>query len=240
MNTEEQNLYLMSEFLSDIELYYSTSINVDENTIILSEEEFHHAVKVMRNAPGDNIHITDGKGSFYYCVISKLLSDSLIAEIETTKKFKDKYDNLIFCITPLKNPDRIKFMLEKCVELGIKHFIFFNSQHSIGRIKNIERLQKILLAAMKQSLHTFLPDIKIVNSFEDLAEVDGEKIMFHQKGNKWFDASLLRKELKYYFIFGPEGGFSQAEISAFGESYILSENRLRSETAVIKCASLLS
>lgn len=230
----------MLEFLSDIELYYSKSINIDENTITLEGDEFYHAVKVMRNKNGGKIFITDGGGIIYSCLIKKILDNQLTAEVLNLKKYENRFENFTFCVTPLKNPDRFKFLLEKSVELGIKHFIIYNSQHSISRIRNIDRMQKILVSAMKQSLRTFVPDINVINKFDELQTLDGEKFLFHQNGNKWFDVSLLKNELKYFFIFGPEGGFSQAEISAFNESYLLSENRLRTETAVIKCASILS
>ena len=230
----------MHNHLSNIELYYSTQKRNSGNEIILEEEEFRHAVQVMRNSVGETIYITNGKGSIFRCEIISIENNSLLAKVLDEIKKENKFANICFCIPRLKNPERLKFSIEKCVELGVTNFILFNSERTISKFSKIERWKKIALSAIKQSLHAYLPQIKIVSSLDEISELTGEKILLDQNAKHKFIFSN-RRDKNYYFIFGPEGGLSEKEINLFEEAKIFSlgEYRLRSETAIIKCASLL-
>ena len=230
----------MQNYLSNIELYYSSQKINSSNELILKEEEFKHAVQVMRNSIGETIYITNGEGSIFRCEIISIENNSLLAKVLDEIKKENKFANICFCIPRLKNPERLKFSIEKCVELGVTNFILFNSERTISKFSKIERWKKIALSAIKQSLHAYLPQIKIVNSLDEISELTGEKILLDQNAKHKFIFSKRRDE-NYYFIFGPEGGLSEKEINLFEEAKIFSlgEYRLRSETAIIKCASLL-
>lgn len=230
---------MILEYLSEIELYYSTSISIDDKIIFLDGDEFHHTVKVMRNKEGDRIHITDGKGTIYSSNIQSISKDHLKAEIIHIYKYENKLKHLTLCVPTLKNPDRFKFMLEKCTEFGITNFIIFNSNRSVAKIKNKGKWNNTLLSAMKQSLRSYLPEINFYDEFRDLFNLPGEKIIFDQNGKTLFVKDILKNE-NYFLIFGPEGGFTNQELSYSRNIYKIAENRLRSETAVIKCAALLS
>ena len=239
MITHKQNGYLILEHLSDIELYYSSSKLVEIEKITLQGEELHHAVNVMRNSVGDLIHITDGEGTIYKSEIVEIKKINLIAAIEEKLIYENGAANIWFCIPVLKNPDRLKFSVEKCVELGITNFIVFTSKHTISKKINIEKLEKTILAAMKQSLRAFLPKIS-TSRFDEIIKFPGTKILFDQKAKSVFDGDFNLKE-PTYFLFGPEGGFDETEINSVRPEnrFALSANRLRSETAIIKCASLI-
>jgi len=94
---------------------------------------------------------------------------------------------------------------------------------------------------MKQSLRSYLPVITVINSLKDIYKIDGKKILLEQNSGKKISELKVNREEKYYFIFGPEGGFTNEELELFGKDdfYSLASNRLRTETAVIKCASLI-
>jgi len=96
-----------------------------------------------------------------------------------------------------------------------------------------------VLAAMKQSLRAFFPKIDSA-SFNEIIHFDGAKILFDQNAQQEFDGNLNSNNQTYY-LFGPEGGFDQTELESVSQEnrFSLTENRLRSETAIIKCASLL-
>jgi len=226
--------------LSDIELYYTHLNNVFDGDITLVDDEFKHCNKVMRNSISDIIYITDGEGKIYKTKIENIEKKSLNGKILETISYKNELKNIFYCIPKLKNPDRLKYALEKCVELGITNFIIYESKRTIGGIKNIGRFNRILLSAMKQSLHAFLPVVETagLNSIIDNSAI---KILFDQSSENQFNfTNDLSK--KYYFLFGPEGGFEDGEIEMIDPSnrFVLSNHRLRSETAVIKCASLLT
>ncbi len=227
--------------LTNIELYYSSSSFFDDNKITITGEEAKHIVKVMRHSPGDAIFITNGKGSIFKSIINNIDDLSIDAEISEEFKYDNKFRNLIFCIPKLKNPDRFEFALEKCTELGITNFIIFDSGRTIKKSNKPDRWEKILLAAMKQSLRCFLPNLEVNSSIEELAKLEGRKILFSQDANERFHFADSDSREKYYFIFGPEGDFTELEKSLFSDAefYNLGDHRLRSETAIIKCASLI-
>jgi 16S rRNA (uracil1498-N3)-methyltransferase len=227
------------ELLSDIELYITQSELITDDEIILIEEEFHHAVNVMRNSVGDILHITNGEGLIFKSEITSVKKNQLSAVVLEKRVFKNKAENIFFCIPVLKNPERLKFAFEKCVEFGITNFILFNSKHTISKNLNAEKFQKTALAAMKQSLRAFLPQITSA-SFNDIVKVNGVKLIFDQSAKIEFDGKISLDK-PTYFLFGPEGGFDKSEIGFVNQQnrFNLSTNRLRSETAVVKCASLL-
>lgn len=240
MNNLKDNGFLILVRLSNIELFYSSPENISGETISLTGNEFKHAVKVMRSKIGDTIYITNGYGLIFKTEILSIEKDNLSAKIVETIKTENRFENIFFCIPKLKNPDRFKFAIEKCVELGVTNFITFESKRTIAKGTNIKRWEKIALAAMKQSLRAYLPKIQLVNDLSNIAELNGEKIILEQKAENNFKFNNDRG-IKYYFVFGPEGGLTEDEIQLFEfeEIYTLSGNRLRSETAIIKVASLL-
>lgn len=227
------------EHLSNIELYYTPKELIREDQLILKEDEFHHSVNVMRNSVGDVIFVTDGKGSIYTSKITSVSENKITAIIVETSVSENKASNIWFCIPMLKNPDRLKFAFEKCVELGVTNFVLFNSRYTIAKKVKPEKFQKTVVAAMKQSLRAFLPQISSA-SFNEILQCDGEKIIFDQSANSEFESKFDLSRPTYY-LFGPEGGFDVNEIESVGQEnrFRLSANRLRSETALIKCASLI-
>lgn len=226
--------------LSNIELYYSSEENISDETISLVGDEFKHAVKVMRAEISDTIYFTNGTGLIFKTEILLIKKDKLSAKIIETIKTENKFENIVFCIPKLKNPDRFKFAIEKCVELGVTNFIIFESKRTIAKGMNIKRWEKIILAAMKQSLRAYLPKIKLMNNLSDIVESNGEKIIFEQNAERKFQFEF-EMDKKYFLIFGPEGGLTEDELKLFDTDliYSLSNHRLRSETAIVKVASLI-
>jgi len=226
--------------LSDIELYYTQRKNVSDGYIILADDEFKHCCKVMRNTISDFIYITNGEGNIYKTEIEKIEKNCLYGKILDIISYKNELKNVFFCIPKLKNPNRLKYALEKCVELGITNFILFESKRTIGKVKNIERFNRILISAMKQSLRAFLP-VAETTTLKSIINNPAVKILLDQDSENQF---TFKNDLleKCYFLFGPEGGFDREEIEMIDSSnrFVLSNHRLRSETAVIKCASLLT
>ncbi len=228
--------------LQNIELYYSSSPRQGNRLILSDKDELNHILRVMRHSAGDEIYITDGKGRICQASIVSLFPEYMEAQVLQEYEYQDYNKNLIFCIPRLRSTERFETALEKCTELGITNFIIFDSARTIPKGNKTARWEKILLSAMKQSLRSFLPLLKSGSSVSELAAVEGNKVLFVQEAEKNFDKNMINGNEKYYFIFGPEGDFTQEEKNLFSSSgfYNLGENRLRSETAIIKCASILS
>jgi 16S rRNA (uracil1498-N3)-methyltransferase len=230
------------EYLSNIELYFTPFVSEDEKYFTLIDDEFHHSVKVMRNKIGDKLFATDGNGKLFESKIISISKDGLTADIIKVIQYKNELEHFTFCIPNLKNPERFKFAIEKCVELGVTNFIFYQADHSINKKFNPERIEKIVLASMKQSLRAFLPKIEAINSVTDLVKSASGILLFEQTASTKLSDFKLDEDKKYIFVFGPEGGFSENEFTLLKDStkLKLTENRLRSETAIVKAASMIS
>lgn len=228
------------ELLSDIELFFSE--NVFSDSIILSDDEFHHCTKVFRKKINDEIFVTDGKGNLFHCNIVEIKRNQLTAKIILTHSRQEKFPNYFFCIPLLRNKDRLRFAFEKLIELGITKIILFKAQRSVADKINADKLKKIAVETIKQSLQTILPNIVIIPSLNELNNSLGTKIIFDQKADKKFDKKFVENNHQTYFIFGPEGGLSDEEINLLDDKkiYSLADNRLRSETAIIKVASIIT
>lgn len=230
------------EYLSNIELYFCSSVAKDEKTFQLVDEEYYHAVKVMRNKIGDSIFATDGKGGIYEGVITSVDKKNIFADVIKYYSYKNRLSNFTFCIPNLRNPDRFKFAIEKCVELGITNFLLFNSERSVSKSFKVDRINKILSSAMKQSLRSFLPKVEVYDTLLKFGELNAVKVLFEQSSENKLDNQVFDETKNYYMIFGPEGGFSEKEMLDIRPDLILNlaGNRLRSETAIMKAASLIS
>jgi 16S rRNA (uracil1498-N3)-methyltransferase len=230
------------EYHSNIELYFCSSISKDEKTFQLVDEEYHHATRVMRKKTGDPIFATNGKGIIIEGVINSIDKKSIYVKCVKSFSYKNRLNNFTFCIPNLRNPDRFEFALEKCFELGITNFVLFNSERSVSKSFNIDRINKILLSAMKQSLQSYLPKVEIYDSVLNFSELKDLKVLFEQNSENKLVNQKFDEAKNYCLIFGPEGGFSEKEMLDIQPTLILNlaENRLRSETAIIKAASLIS
>ncbi len=242
------NFLSLPVFLSDIELYYSSK--VIDNTIEIIGDEHHHICNVMRHKLNDDIYVTDGKGNIYKTKINSFEKKLLTATIIETYLYENYFNNFIFCLPRLRTSERFEFALEKCVELGITNFVVFDSKRSVAKGEKLERWKKILTSAMKQSLRAWLPTITYCKSVSEIFRMDGIKIIFDQNAEQKLN-SIYKSTInihKSYFIFGPEGGFDEdelkIELAQKSENEVitikLTDNRLRSETAIITAAAELS
>jgi 16S rRNA (uracil1498-N3)-methyltransferase len=244
MNLVKENLSLQPAFLSDVELYYSQEVSSD--SILIRDEEFHHIKDVMRHKIGDELFVTDGNGCIYKTEIEEIERKFLSVKTISAIEYPNQFSNITFCIPRLKSADRFEFALEKCVELGITNFIVFDSHRSVAKGEKVDRWQKIVLAAMKQSLRAWLPSVKYCKSVKEITELDGKKIFLDQNATDNLQNYLLSIHqspiTNHYFLFGPEGGFSNEELRVVIEEkkIKLTENRLRSETAIVTAASIIA
>ncbi len=237
------------DFLSDIELYYSIEVDLKNKQIIVSEDEAHHAINVMRHSEGDILYVTDGKGVIHKGEIADISKNEIQLNIIKSFKYVNEFENIIFCIPRLKSNDRFEFAIEKCIELGITNFIVFESDRTIAKGDKTEKWFKAGLSAMKQSIRAFVPDFEFRKNVDEIISDysgNGYKIyLFDQKAE-----TLLSQELeeihnsddKIVFLFGPEGGISERELYLFKDCKFLrlTDNRLRSETAIIAAGIILT
>lgn len=214
----------------------------------LPEEESKHCSKVLRHRPGDTIWVTNGKNQLFECRLQQVKADRCTYLIHGERHQNPRPYQVHVAIAPTKNTDRLEWMLEKCVELGIDKISLLHCQHSERSKVNLERLQKKAISAMKQSLNLQLPEISPSIPIQDfiLAAATGPEKLFIA-----YVDDLPRPHLyqtakpaeKYCILIGPEGDFSADEIQqALAEGFAavsLGPSRLRTETAgLIACHTL--
>jgi 16S rRNA (uracil1498-N3)-methyltransferase len=240
---------LHQDFLSDIELYYSDLINQDKAGIIISGDEAHHALNVMRHSEGDILYVTDGKGAIYKSEITLTEKNKISLKVLETHCYENNFDKIFFCIPRLKSQDRFEFAIEKCVELGITNFIVFESDRTIAKGDKKEKWAKLGISAMKQSLRSYLPEFEFQKSIAEIIRSNAGKetdiYLFEQKADRLFSKeveNILKNGRRSIFIFGPEGGISEKEFELFKDYPLLrlTGNRLRSETAIISAGIVLN
>ena len=236
------NGYWELEHLSNIELYYSGPENFASGFATINGDEFKHITRVMRHKIGDELYVTNGLGKIFSTELISISKSEGKVKIRKEYNYENKYKYITFCIPKLKSHERFEFALEKAVELGITNFIIYEPIRAVARGSKIDRWNKIALSAMKQSLRSYLPVVDEIKSLNEIAKMDNEIILFEQNSAKNIKELKIKRERKYTFVFGPEGGLDQKELDLVSNDqiYNLAENRLRSETAIINAASILA
>jgi 16S rRNA (uracil1498-N3)-methyltransferase len=227
-----------------MQLFYCPEI-VD-NAGYLTDDEANHCVRVLRKKTGDLIDITDGKGSFYQAKLTHVSAHECKFEIIKSEHQEPAIYFIHIAIAPTKNIDRIEWFVEKAIEIGVSEISFILSTHSERNRINLERIQKKAISAMKQSLRPFLPKINDMQPVALFAKncTESQKYVAHlNEASTPFLSDIALKAKRYAVIIGPEGGFSEEEISLFSQqgfgSVKLGNYRLRTETAgVMTCAML--
>ncbi|MBR1883159.1 MAG: 16S rRNA (uracil(1498)-N(3))-methyltransferase [Muribaculaceae bacterium] len=221
------------------------------STLTLPEEESRHCVRVLRLKEGDRIEVVDGRGTCYEMSIAIAHPKRCAVQIITAFEQKPHWKNHItLAVAPTKHLDRMEWMAEKCVEMGVDRIIPLHCHNSERTTLKTERLLKIMVAAMKQSLKAHLPQLDEMTSFRQLlAEpFSGQRFI------AYCDAELPREQRKHFakeyqpakdvmVLIGPEGDFSpeevQAALSAGFVPVTLGESRLRTETAAVKAIAAI-
>ncbi|QDK79209.1 16S rRNA (uracil(1498)-N(3))-methyltransferase [Spirosoma sp. KCTC 42546] len=229
-------------------LFYQPSLSPPTAVDFLSEDDSRHAVKTLRLGIGEIIAVTDGHGNQHTAVITKADARRCTFRITDTKTTSPRPFSVRICVAPTKNLDRIEWFVEKAVEVGIERISFFFGQHSERRVLKLERLEKIAVSAMKQSLQSFLPILDEAIPFSELVKTIQEEQRFiahlPTDGPPINLAKAATLTGKYAVLIGPEGDFSEKEIQqavATGFQMVtLGPNRLRTETAALTACQLLN
>lgn len=221
-------------------IFYAPELTAQDTLYHLSEDESKHCVKVLRMQEGAAIELVNGRGLQAQCLLetahAKRSVLRIIAQIQHAPT-----PTLHIALAPTKNLDRIEWYIEKATELGLSKLTFLLCERSERKQLNLERLEKIAVAAMKQSKRYFLPQIEPLEPFEVfLAKHPGGYFGHCEEGPKIGLGTLL-PDLP--FLIGPEGDFSSKEIQqalqAGYQAVDMSAYRLRTETAALLATTAL-
>ena len=227
-------------------LFYTPDITSPEYT--LNEEESKHCIRVLRLSIGDEVILIDGKGGWYEASITLDHPKRCVVKIiKEQKEVGKRFSHLHLAVAPTKHMDRLEWFAEKATEIGIDELSLLNCQHSERDVVKTERLEKVLISAMKQSMKAYLPQLHSMIDFKKFIQQSlnftGQKFIahcypsFHQKIPKQQLKKVYAKNQDVLVLIGPEGDFSAEEIKlAMENGFVeisLGTSRLRTETAAL-------
>ena len=229
-----------------MQLFYNPSINETQTSFVFDKEESKHIIKVLRKKESDILHVTNGLGFLFTTQITIASDNKCTVKIISFEKQETPKFRLHLAVAPTKMNERYEWFLEKATEIGIQEITPIICEHSERKVIKIDRFQKILESAMKQSLHYYLPKLNEPIHYKDFIKKDsnGQKFIAHCSAT---DKKSLKNELKtnenVTILIGPEGDFSVKEIElAIANNFIpvsLGSTRLRTETAaIVACHSV--
>ena len=226
-----------------MQLFYSPDITPSA-LCTLDPEESRHAVRVLRMRQGDPIDVTDGRGALHHCTILEASEKGCVVQ-PLTSDLRPPTSDLHLAVAPTKNPSRMEWLVEKAVEMGVGDITLLRCDRSERSFLKTERLQKLAVSAMKQSLRTLLPAIGEAVVLRDWLhskfKIQNSELKFiaHCEAGQPRTplADLLEPGRPATILIGPEGDFSAEEIALALElgfrPVSLGPSRLRTETAAL-------
>ncbi|WP_081211110.1 16S rRNA (uracil(1498)-N(3))-methyltransferase [Salegentibacter sediminis] len=224
-----------------MQLFYNPEIDENQKNIEFPRDESKHIIKVLRKNTGDVLEVTNGRGFLFSVKITDANPNRCKAEIIASEKEEPDSWHLHMVVAPTKMNDRYEWFLEKATEIGLHRITPVICDHSERKHVKLNRFERVLQSAMKQSLHVRLPQLNEAENLEDFLkrEIPGQKFIAHcEEGMERFqlkDKILASSEVT--ILIGPEGDFSPDEIKLAlkngWQPVSLGNSRLRTETAAI-------
>lgn len=219
--------------------------NILGDTIIITNKDYHHASKVFRLKPGDQLELKDSKLS-YLSKLTSITKKQMSFSIVSKRKLKSPKLNITLCQEILKG-NRFNHVLQKSTELGVSKIVPYNGERSVVHIENndelikLNRWQKICEEAAKQCGRDFIPLVtRIIRNLNELGKGSNNRLMAYEyeKSHSLKERLLdVKSDEEIFILIGSEGGFSEKELKTAKEigflSCSLGNNILRSETAAL-------
>lgn len=227
-------------------LFYTPDIDTNPE---MPEEEAGHCVRVLRLSVGDEVDLTDGRGHFHKAVISAATSKRCQVKVVSTEEQPPLWrGHLHIALAPTKHMERVEWFAEKATEIGFDRLTFLSCRFSERKVIKTERVEKIVVSAMKQSLKARKPVIDEITPFEQFVRQDfgkaGKFIAHCYPGEKILLRKALQPGCDAVVLIGPEGDFSPEEVElalSCGFTPIsLGQSRLRTETAALVAVHLMN
>ena len=211
--------------------------NAAEENGFLSEEESKHCALILRHQVGDEIMVLNGRGGIFHCLLTSVTKRQCNYTILSRTHINPRSFESRLVIAPTKNMDRMEWMVEKLTEIGIDEIVFITTDHSERRKLRLDRLEKKVIGALKQSGNPFCPTLTGGLSFPEALEryTDGIKLIAHVDQTNQPLNTKLQSDTNTTILVGPEGDFSREEVAlALDKGFqpvSLGNNTLRTETA---------
>ncbi|MCM1079878.1 MAG: 16S rRNA (uracil(1498)-N(3))-methyltransferase [Bacteroidales bacterium] len=239
--------------MKEIRFFYAPEAADTEE---LPQEEATHAIRVLRLKPGDEIFLMDGKGTFYRAEITIVTNKKCLYRIvESMPQDLTWRGKIHLAIAPTKMMERIEWLAEKATEIGFDELSFLKCRFSERTKIRTDRIEKIVVSAVKQSHKAWVPAINEIQDFNSFVSQprEGRKFICHcyeefSKEDFFNLITAVSDETSAHcdngivVLIGPEGDFSVEEVRmaiAHGyESVTLGKSRLRTETAGLQAVAM--
>lgn len=217
----------------------------------LPEEEAAHAVRVLRLQSGDEMMLMDGQGTFHKAIVTMASAHRCMYAIE--ESFPQEHiwkGHLHLAMAPTKMMERVEWFVEKATEVGVDEISFLDCQFSERRVVKLPRIEKIVIAAVKQSRKPWVPLVNEMQSFRQFiaSHRTGRRYIAHcyeeiERRNLYNDLRRPTEDADVLVLIGPEGDFSIDEVRmAIDAGFIsvdLGKSRLRTETACLSAVMMM-
>jgi 16S rRNA (uracil1498-N3)-methyltransferase len=221
--------------------------NIVSDVYGFDRDESKHC-KVLRLKNGDTVYLTDGKGNLYTAeVTDNNYLKTEVKIIETLHDYNKRPFYLHIAIAPTKSPDRFVWFLEKATEIGIDEITPIICERSEKTYLKMDRLEKILESATKQSFSAYIPKINAAKSYKEMLDESdsSQKFIAYCNDDNRVELKTACRPLKPTLILiGPEGDFTENEIAvALKRNFIpvsLGNSRLRTETAGVVACTIIN
>lgn len=231
-----------------MDLFYEPALSHNKTEILLNEQESRHALKVLRHKAGDPVMLTNGKGYFFEAVILSDTQKQCWLQITGSKAAEaiTPYRHLI--TAPIKNRNRMEWLMEKATELGVTAISVVHTRHTERTRVNQDRVERLLISAMKQSMRATLPSYTAYSSlqacFDDLASTSAQRLIAEcEIADKPHLTHAYNPGQPAHLLFGPEGDFAGEELNqaraASFQPVSLGNLRMRAETAPLAGLAML-
>ena len=235
--------------MKEVRFFYAPEATTSQE---LPNDEAMHALRVLRLKAGDEMMLMDGNGNYYRAEVTLAHTKHCFYDIkDTIPQNRPWLGHVHLAIAPTKLMDRMEWMIEKAVEIGVDEISFINCQFSERRIVKIPRADKIAVSAMKQSHKAWKTQLNDIVSFKDFVSQPREGLKFIAHCYEEIPRTYLYDELRQAtaseqpttVLIGPEGDFSIGEVKeAMAQGYQsvhLGKSRLRTETAGLSAVMMM-
>lgn len=224
-----------------MQLFYSQDIDQTMDTFTFDKDESKHIVRVLRKKIADILYVTNGRGELFTTCITLDSDKKCVTKIQSCQSKAKNNFSIHLAVAPTKQNERYEWFLEKATEIGIDRITPIICEHSERKIIKTDRFEKIVHAAMKQSLSCYLPQLDQPITLKEFLGQDhqGELYIAHceEDQQKILLKNSIEPAKKYLLLVGPEGDFSPKEIAlAYEKGFTpvsLGHTRLRTETAAV-------
>jgi 16S rRNA (uracil1498-N3)-methyltransferase len=216
-------------------IFFEPSITGEETQFTLNADESAHACRVLRMKEGNKLHVLNGRGLVMEGEIVAANPKGCVIKTDQIEQHEAPKYEVHIAIAPTKNSDRMEWFFEKATEIGITEITLLSCRNSERKSIREDRLEKILVSAMKQSQRSFLPRLNPMVGLKEFVQKHPIGLLAHCEESEKNTIENTWKPKNCPILIGPEGDFSPDEIEmarASGYAPItLGVNRLRTETA---------